>query len=79
MCIRDRSFNRESIYQAVYGSSSSDDEDFQTLSDRLHGHENDIHAGTSYSQNKENLHPNLICPRTFLLINVLTEKKTHYL
>lgn len=61
------SFNRESIYQAVYGSSSSDDEDLQTLSDRLHGHENDIHVGTSYSQNKENLHPYLICPRTFCL------------
>lgn len=69
---------RQSIYRAVYGSSdsssSSDDENLQTLSNRLHGIETDDNVGTSYGQNKENVHPNMICPETFLLINLPTEK-----
>lgn len=71
--------NRESIYGAVYGSDTSDDENLQTVSDRLHGNNDDIGAGTSYGNDKENFHPNMIRPKTFLLINVPTEnKKNNY-
>ncbi|KAG6443763.1 uncharacterized protein LOC115456138 [Manduca sexta] len=67
--------NRVSIYNAVYGSDTSDDENLQTISDRLHGKNHDNGAGTSYGEDKENLHPNLIRPKTFLLVNVPTENE----
>ncbi|KAL4709635.1 hypothetical protein ACJJTC_007366 [Scirpophaga incertulas] len=40
--------SRKSIYDAVYGSDSSDDENLQKVSDRLHGKSDDNCAGTSY-------------------------------
>ncbi|KAG7303044.1 hypothetical protein JYU34_013062 [Plutella xylostella] len=67
--------NRKSIYDAVYGSDSSEDENLQKVSDRLHGMNDDICAGTSYGNDKENFHPNMIRPKTFLLVNVPTENK----
>lgn len=67
--------SRKSIYDAVYGSDSSDDENLQKISDRLHGKNEDICAGTSYGNDKENIHPNMICPKTFLLVKVPTENK----
>ncbi|KAK9875398.1 hypothetical protein WA026_007792 [Henosepilachna vigintioctopunctata] len=67
--------SRKSIYDAVYGSDSSDDENLQKVSDRLHGKSDDNCAGLSYGNDKENFHPNMIHPRTFLLVNVPTENK----
>ncbi|KAK9892546.1 hypothetical protein WA026_020529 [Henosepilachna vigintioctopunctata] len=65
--------SRKSIYDAVYGSDSSDDENLQKVSDRLHGKSDDNCAGLSYGNDKENFHPNMIHPKTFLLVNVPTE------
>lgn len=65
--------NRKSIYDAVYGSDSSDDENLQKVSDLLHGKHDDICVGTSYGNDKENFHPNMIRPKTFLLVSVPTE------
>ncbi|KAL4719475.1 hypothetical protein ACJJTC_004436 [Scirpophaga incertulas] len=67
--------SRKSIYDAVYGSDSSDDENLQKVSDRLHGKSDDNCAGTSYGNDKENFHPNMIRAKTFLLVNVPTENK----
>lgn len=38
--------NRESIYGTVYESDTSDDENLQTVLDRLHAYNDDISAGT---------------------------------
>ncbi|KAK9885072.1 hypothetical protein WA026_009296 [Henosepilachna vigintioctopunctata] len=65
--------SRKSIYDAVYGSDSSDDENLQKVSDRLDGKSDDNCAGLSYGNDKENFHPNMIHPKTFLLVNVPTE------
>lgn len=67
--------SRKSIYDAIYGSDSSDDENLQKVADRLHGKYDDNCAGTSYGNDKENFHPNMIRPKTFLLVNVPTENK----
>lgn len=66
-----------SIYNTIY-SSSSDDEDLMSISLRQQTTQKPItiEAGTSYNQDKENLHPNLISPGTFVLVNVPTQKKT---
>lgn len=73
---------RTSIYQAVYGSSSSDDEDLATVSARLRYEQNNIKSGAgssiSHYLDKDNVHPNLIYPGTFLLIDVPTQKNNKY-
>lgn len=66
--------NKQSIYNAVYSSSSSDDEGLKILSHQLRGHENANDVSTSCGLNKGNLHPSLIFPGTFLLINVPFKK-----
>lgn len=68
---------KQSIFKAIYGSSSSDDEDLMTISNRKRAEQNIINAeaGTSYGAEKENIHPNLISPGTYLLINVPTQKQ----
>lgn len=66
--------NRVSIYKFVYSSSSSDNEDLETISRRqqIKVKQIDVEANTSYG--KENIHPNLVSPGTFLLVKVPTEK-----
>lgn len=66
--------NRVSIYKSVYCSSSSDNEDLETISHRqqIKVKQIDVEANTSYG--KENIHPNLVSPGTFLLVKVPTEK-----
>ncbi|KAL3284257.1 hypothetical protein HHI36_018419 [Cryptolaemus montrouzieri] len=51
---------RKSNYDAVYGLDTSDDENLQSVSDRLHGKNDDIGAGKSYRNDEENFNPNKI-------------------
>lgn len=66
--------NRISIYKCVYYSSSSEDEDSMAISLRQHNKNKQIDVEASTSYGKENIHPNLISPGTFLLVKVPTEK-----
>lgn len=67
--------NRVSIYTSVYSSSSSDNKYLMTISRhyQIKDRQTDVEANTSYG--KENIHPNLISPGTFLLVKVPTEKQ----
>ncbi|CAH2003823.1 unnamed protein product [Acanthoscelides obtectus] len=69
---------KRSIYKNIYYSSSSDDDDLMSISVRQQTAQKSVtvEAGTSYIEGKENLHPNLISPGTFVLIRVPTQNKT---
>lgn len=72
---------RHNVYKSIYNSSSSDEEDLMAISVRQQAEQktNSVEAGfLSYSHGKENLHPNLISPGTFLLIKVPTQKENVY-
>ena len=71
---------RHNVYKSIYNSSSSDEEDLMAISVRQQAEQktNSVEAGTSYGHGKENLHPNLISPGTFLLIKVPTQKENVY-
>lgn len=68
---------KRSIYNTIYSSSSDDEEDLMSISLRQQIAQKSItvEASTSYNQDKENLHPNLISPGTFVLVKVPTQKK----
>lgn len=70
--------NRVSIYKSVYSSSSSDEEDLMSISRRLKIKDKQIDVEASTSYGKENIHPNLVSPGTFLLVKVPTEKPNIY-
>ncbi|KAK9877650.1 hypothetical protein WA026_019320 [Henosepilachna vigintioctopunctata] len=70
--------SNKSIYDAVYESDNSDNEKLQKVSNRLHEKNDDYCAVTSYGNDKENFHTNMIRPKIFFLVYVPTENKKKY-